>query len=384
MTFSLTARHVLAIASSLDPAALQALDGAQVRLGGVDQLAAILRGGAPPDLVVVDGDEADASRLIPCLEALAAEAKAPPMLVTGARLPTRLVRAVVRLPRADLLETPFTADEFARMAVRLLTPAPPALHDSHCWSITGAVGGCGATTLAAEIASALRAQRPTERRVCLVDLNLADGAAAAYLGAEANMLLSQIAAPDRIDNSVLSAFLSHTSDGFDLLAAPRDFNAFRNVAPGVVNRILEVACQAYDWVVVDLPRHHQPWTLDVIAGSDELLLISELTVPALLAARAHAIEIETQGGPQPRIVLNRVATRMFSTTPSVSEAQKALGRRAEAGIASDWEAAAASVNLGGVVRRHRPRSKIVRDVDLLVARLVAESAQPAASVRTFA
>jgi pilus assembly protein CpaE len=54
----------------------------------------------------------------------------------------------------------------------------------------------------------------------------------------------------------------------------------------------------------------------------------------------------------------------------MGEAEKALGRKADAGLTSDWEAAAASVNLGGPIRSHRPRSRIARDVDALVDRLL--------------
>ncbi|HZZ87540.1 MAG TPA: hypothetical protein VFE13_04315, partial [Caulobacteraceae bacterium] len=144
-------------------------------------------------------------------------------------------------------------------------------------------------------------------------------------------------------------------------------------------RLLEMTAQVYDWIVIDLPRHHQPWTLDVLAGSDEVLVVSELTVPALLSARALASEIETEvtGGAQPRIILNRLASRMFGPAPSLAEAEKALQRKAEGGITSDWEAAAASVNLGGSINHHRPRSKIVRDIGVLVDRL----SQPAEAQR---
>src|SRR5204862_5618107 len=132
----------------------------------------------------------------------------------------------------------------------------------------------------------------------------------------------------------------------------------------------------YDWVVVDMPRLRQPWTLDVLGGSDELMIISELTVPALLSARSLAdeLEVELPGGPVPRIVLNRLASRMFGPAPSMTEAEKALGRKADGSITSDWEAAAASVNLGGPISQHRPKSKIVRDIEELAERLAAAPA----------
>ncbi len=177
-----------------------------------------------------------------------------------------------------------------------------------------------------------------------MDLNLADGAAAAYLGATANMMLAEAsAAPERIDAALLDVFAARIGESLDLLAQPRDPKAFAKVTQTAVCRLLEVACQVYDWIVIDLPRHHQPWTLDVLAGSDEVLVVSELTVPALLSARALASEIETElpGGAQPRIILNRLASRMFGPAPSLAEAEKALQRKADGGITSDWEAAAA-------------------------------------------
>lgn len=241
----------------------------------------------------------------------------------------------------------------------------------------GAVGGAGATTLAIETACALARRLPGPRRVCLIDLNLADGAAAAYLGAPANMLLSRASqAADRIDPQLLDAFVSGAPGGVDLLASARDPHAYDTTSADAVLRLLEVACQVYDAVVVDAPRHRRSWTLDVLAGSDELLVVSELTVPALLAARSLAAEIESDlpGGSPPRIVLNRLAKRVFGPAPSMAEAEKAMGRRAAGGITSDWEAAAASANLGGPISEHRPKSRIVKDVADLVDRLIAAPA----------
>ncbi|MDP1737091.1 MAG: hypothetical protein Q8L23_06600, partial [Caulobacter sp.] len=73
--------------------------------------------------------------------------------------------------------------------------------------------------------------------------------------------------------------------------------------------------------------------------------------------------------------LNRLAKRVFGPAPSMVEAEKALQRRAVGGITSDWEAAAASANLGGPISQHRPKSRIVKDVGDLVDRLMASPAQ---------
>ena len=218
--------------------------------------------------------------------------------------------------------------------------------------------------------------------VGLIDLNLADGAAAAYLGGKAAMNLAEAAAaPDRMDAALLGTFASRVSGGFDLFAGPRDPTAFSRHSPTAVCRLLEVACQTYDWLVVDMPRMRQPWTLDVLAGSDEVLIISELTVPALLAARALTDEVEAalSEGFQVKIMLNRLATRTFGPGPSRGEAERALGRKVDGVITSDWEAAACSANLGGPISHHRPRSKIVRDVATMVDGLALKRTAPATS-----
>lgn len=375
---SFSGRRVLIIGEGLVELAGRALRGAVI-----ETAAASLNGRAlqtdPPDLVLIDSGGASAETLAAAIATLGRAPTPPPTLLVGGSLPVALVRALMRLPRSDVLEAPFSAEDLAAAAEPLLTTALTPVHSapSRCWTVMGAVGGAGATTIAIETACALAERLPGPRRVCLIDLNIADGAAAAYLAAPTNMLLSRASqSPERIDASLLEAFVSQAPGGIDLLASARDCHAFDTTSSEAVLRILDVACQVYDAVVVDAPRHRRAWTLDVLSGSDELLVVSELTVPALLAARALAGEIEAElpDGPPPRIVLNRLAKRVFGPAPSMVEAEKALQRRAVGGITSDWEAAAASANLGGPISQHRPKSRIVKDVGDLVDRLMASPA----------
>jgi pilus assembly protein CpaE len=378
----LKGRRVLALGASLAELAEGPLAGAEVASGSVDQLEGLSL--ADCDLVLIDADAWEAPALAAAVKALSAAKAPPPVLMVGASLPAGLVRNLLRLEHADILEAPFSPEQLAaalqgllaNLAAAAAQPAGPA-SVSRCWAVTGAVGGSGATTIAVEIASALAAAS-SNGRVCLIDLNFADGAAAAYLGATPSMRLSEFgSAAERIDQAMLQAFISSVSDRLDLLAHPREPTAFDGASREAVLRVLEIACETYEWVVLDMPRHRRAWTLEALAGSDEVLVISELTVPALLAARALSDEIEDALGAshKPHIVLNRLASRMFGPAPSMTEAERALQRKAVAGISSDWEAAAASANLGGPIAQHRPKSKIVKDVQALVEKLSAEPAR---------
>lgn len=369
-------RRLMLIGQTLAPLAHGPLTGASVEIGGTADLARLAMGGV--DLVLIDADAWDAPALATGVKTLTGLKSCPPVLMIGERLPAGLVRNLLQLPAADILESPYT-DEQLLEAIQPLLAASAAMlaptmapGESRCWAVSGAVGGSGATTVAVEIAYAL-SNRNDARGVCLVDLNLADGAAAAYLGAAPAMRLAEFGqAADRLDAAMLRAFVTPVSKNLDLLAGMRDPAAFDTVEREAVLRILDIACDSYDWVVLDLPRHRRPWTLEAIAGCDEVMVVSELTVPALLAARAYSDEIETTLNRRPRIVLNRVSSRMFGPAPSLTEAEKALQRKAEAGISSDWEAAAASVNLGGPIAQHRPKSKIVKDIQTVVERLAAQ------------
>jgi pilus assembly protein CpaE len=368
-------RRILVIGQRLSTIAEQALPGAQFEVAGPDAFDGQARLAAPADLVLIDAGAGDPARLASLIGALAQSAPQPAAILVGSHLPVVVARALLKLKRSDVLDQPVSLPDLARCAAALLADGSgvlEAVHASQCWSILSAVGGAGGTTLSIELATTLAA-RTLGDRVALVDLNLADGATSAYLGSAANMHLADAsAAPERIDAALLDAFSVRVGGGFDLFACPRDPLAFSKVTPAAVLRLLEAACQVYDWLLLDLPRGRQPWTADVLAGSDQILVVSELTVPALLAARAlsHEIEAELPDRAHPRIILNRMAGRMFGPAPSRGEAEKALGRKVDGVITSDWEAASCSANLGGPISQHRPRSKIVRDVAAIAEDLI--------------
>jgi pilus assembly protein CpaE len=380
----LEGKRVLALGGALSALTGGPMEGATIEAGALDRL----NGGdiAGRDLIIIDANAWQPEPLSAALQALSLRADPPPVLLVGAHLPTAVVRNLLRLERSDVLEAPFTDDKLAAALAALLAqpvsnpePQPSGQH-ARVWAVVGAVGGSGATTVAIEVANALATRAVRDKSVCLIDLNLADGAVAAYLGANAQMRLAELGqAADRLDAAILQAFVTPVTPKLDLLAAPRDPTAFEQVGREALLRLLETACDVYEWVILDMPRHRRSWTLEALGGCDEVLVISELTVPALIAARSLSDEIDRGLGSagKPKIVLNRLASRMFGPAPSMSEAEKALQRKAEAGISSDWEAAAASVNLGGPIATHRPKSKIVRDVETLVEKLA--GAAPTAS-----
>jgi pilus assembly protein CpaE len=198
-------RRVCVIGERLALLAREAFPTAQLEVVTPDELYLPPTGGRAADLVLIDGEAAAPNVLAAEIEELARRVPQPAVVLAGSQLTAVLVRAVLRLERSDVLDGRASSEDLSRIGFGLTASEVAAERTgSRCWSVLGAVGGAGATTLAIEVA-ALAASRG--QKTCIVDLNLADGAAAAYLGAPSNMLLNEASgAPERIDPALLQAF----------------------------------------------------------------------------------------------------------------------------------------------------------------------------------
>ncbi|MDB5447432.1 MAG: cpaE, partial [Phenylobacterium sp.] len=140
----LTGRRVLLVGPALGDLAGDPLKGAATEMAAIERLAAA-RSGAY-DLVLVDADAWEAPALAAAVQALALTDEPAPVLLIGQRLPTPVVRNLLRLERSDVLEAPFTPEQFTAAVAGLLAaasaaPAPIApVGGSRCWAVTGAVG----------------------------------------------------------------------------------------------------------------------------------------------------------------------------------------------------------------------------------------------------
>ena len=293
-----------------------------------------------------------------------------PGIIIGDNIPILAVKRLMTLQRWDMLPPPIESQHLAETLEVICREDSPQSDGTSgkCWTVTPSVGGAGATLVAVEIAYQL-SQREERNKVCLVDLDFFDGACASYLNCPANLSQSALTqSADRIDEALLQAFITHHKNGIDLLAAPRSNRLWNAIKPEAILKVLDIACRLYDYVIVDLPRWPSPWMSSVVTGADENIVMSELTVPALHAARNRAEELEdvSEGIAQPRVILNRMSKKLFGNTVTVSQAEEAIGRPVFATISSEWEAALAAVNFGQSVSQAKPGNRLTKDVTRII------------------
>jgi len=304
------------------------------------------------------------------LEEIAKQAPDTKVLVISDALSAVAVRAMLRLQTSDIAASAADATDIVKAAGRLMdvTPQGPD-RKNQCWVVTGAVGGAGSTTLAIELACAT-AMRDPDNSVCLIDLNLADGMVAAYLEGEQKLDLVALAdAPERLDPTLLNAYCWEHESGVSLISPKRNPDVHEAVDADIILRLLDTVCTVYSHVIVDMPRHRRAWSKPVLSVVDEVMVVSEFTVPSLHAAADMTREVDAlRMDVEPsRLVLNRMSDgkREFS----VQRASKAIEREIGAVVRSDWKSAREAVNLGVPVAKVKPKSMMVKDVMTLLKQL---------------
>jgi pilus assembly protein CpaE len=245
-------------------------------------------------------------------------------------------REFLKLP----LATAEMAEALARVAIRRLTPRQPKSTGRKCFVFLGAKGGCGVTTLSSNFAVTLAQE--SRQSTLLVDLGLPLGDAAINLGmvtkySTANALQDS----NRLDASFLASLVAEHASGLQVLAAPSEFSKTLP-PPGALDKLLSVARQNYDHVVVDAGSRIDLKGSALIDDSAIVYLITQVGVTELRNANRMISHFFAHRVHTLQIVLNRYAPRALGFDEE--HITKALTRPAEWRIPDDYATARRTQN----------------------------------------
>ena len=203
-------------------------------------------------------------------------------------------------------------------------------------------GGTGKTVTASNLAATLARQG---KKTLLLDLDLQFGDSAIVMGIEPEKTIYDlVVAPGELDFEKLAGYTTKHACGLDVLPAPLRPEDAELVTESKITRLLEVARECYDVIVVDTsPFFHGPM-LATLDRTDELLVLCGLDVPTLKNVRLALQTLELLSFPKSRIrfLLNRANTKVGL---SKHEVESALKISIEIEIPSD-RAVPISVNRG--------------------------------------
>ncbi|MAN79201.1 MAG: hypothetical protein CMM77_06680 [Rhodospirillaceae bacterium] len=295
--------------SQLERAAEDAGFVGEVYVGDTDAALVTLAEVVPARFLVLD--LADRTDLFEAVNAFAEVCRPDTrVLVLGSVNDVAVYRALTDLGVSDYLVKPVAGPQLTAALVRLgaveADTAPAAVPAAKRGTVTGVLsarGGAGASTVAVNLSWALSVEAPG--KCALVDLDLRFGTAAMMLDLEPGRGFKEaLDNPGRIDSLFMERAMVRATDNLSLLAGEEDVSAEPAVAEGALDILFDRLAEAFDHVVVDLPR----WRLgDHVKHLDRLFLVTEPTLAGLRDALRLKDAAQALAGPDLAvlIVLNK-------------------------------------------------------------------------------
>jgi pilus assembly protein CpaE len=217
-----------------------------------------------------------------------------------------LYRELMARGVSDYLILPVGVLDLVRAISNLYTH-PTAAPLGRVVAITGAKGGCGASTVAHNVAWSI--SRELDVATVIVDFDLAFGTAGLNFNQEPPQSLADaIFAPDRIDNNLVDRLLSKCTDRLSLLAAPGNLDQTYDLAETGFDGVLDVLRTMVPCIVLDMPHQWSGWTRRLLSAADEVVLVAAPDLANLRNAKnlVDVLRAARQHDTAPRLVMNGV------------------------------------------------------------------------------
>jgi pilus assembly protein CpaE len=237
-------------------------------------------------------------------------------------------------------------------------------------TVFSAGGGCGATTVAINVANELRLR--TEKPVLMVDMDDYYGAVSNYLGINGQYGMAEVLQHEGpIDINLIATSAASYKDDFHVLV-PRPYLGkinFNTVEKKHLKEALEACRRGYKYTVIDAPRGSMELVKTLAAQSRMILVVFQTTVKDVKTLKLLIGELVSSGIKREKIL--PVANRFHSRGPIVpfEEIKKTLGIETLYHIRNDFKQVARSINYAKPLSDCAPKSKIRRDFQKLTEKL---------------
>lgn len=295
------------------------------------------------DVIIVDADSDPdtALRLVAsvCSRGLSV------VMAYSAEADVKLAIRFMRVGVSDFFTYPFDATEIAEALRRAAMRETPGQQSSRSagkvFVFLGTKGGCGVTAISSNFAISLAQE--SSRNTLLIDLGLPLGDAAINLGMQTEFSVANaIQDPSRLDGNFLRTLLTTHSSGLSVLAAPSDFRSDQQPSDEAINKLLSVARQSFEYVVVDVGSRTDLFGSSLFEESSIVYLITQVGISELRNANRMISQFFPRRSDNLQIVLNRYkpATLLFDD----KHIEKALTRPTDWKLPDDWASARRTQN----------------------------------------
>ncbi|MGH2740427.1 MAG: AAA family ATPase [Actinomycetota bacterium] len=234
-------------------------------------------------------------------------------------------------------------------------------------TITSPSGGCGKTFFATNLAYALAV---TGRRVAIIDLDLQFGEVVTALRLRPQYTIADLthASDNESLHSHFREFTVTHRSGLEVLAAPADLAEADRILSPDITKVLQVARDLYDYVIIDTPAAITEQVLAAFDLSERLIVLATVDVPSvknlgLFLSTLERLKIPSEGV---SLVLNK-AEKDVGLSP---EKIRRLFPQGFQGTLPYSREVSRSINVGRPVLDVAPRAEVSRALVKTLARIL--------------
>jgi pilus assembly protein CpaE len=296
-----------------------------------------------------------------------------PLIAAAYEPPLALVRSLIRAGAHDVVPLPLAIEDLEAAIANLPDRASKkhAQHDVHAGklvSVIKSVGGVGATALLTQMAIQFAGNEAAHgRETCVIDLDVQFGDVAFQLGLNPRLSLADLLeAGGRLDGALIRATATEHASGLNVISAPHEMMPLEGLSSDHLLQIVESATREFGTVFLDLPTNWTNWSLSLVARSNLVLLVTELTVAGLNRAKRQLELLDSQGlgSLELRIVVNRYEKNLAKTIRP-ADIRAALGRDVAFTVANDFPLVRSAIDRGVPISEVKRKSAIAKDLQLL-------------------
>ncbi len=244
-------------------------------------------------------------------------------------------------------------------------------------TVLSASGGCGATTLAVNLANELHLNK--SGRCLLIDLDYSYGTVSTYLELRGKYGIADILGYDgAVDSHLINSTAMRHSDHLHVLASPAsiDLSVVHHLSPAKLRAMLDICRNNFEHTVFDAPRLPMDVAQVLAERSSNIFIVLQPLVKDIRVAKSVANALTDRGILKDCIVplINRCRKRHQMI--GLDEAKKALGDAflVEC-VSNDYPSAMRCINYGQPLSEAVPRSVLRREIAQIAKRITEKSAK---------
>ena len=274
----------------------------------------------------------------------------------------------------EFLVSPPDPADFAAALDRLVRRTTTETQRGLVTAVYSGKGGLGTTSIAANLAYAIARNHP-DRRVALADFVVGAGDLRVMLNLRPAYDIGDLVMKvDRVDEELLFSVLTATEGGVWVLPASENEEVAELLDAAASASILN-HLRAHFSVVVDCEHHMSERTLAAFDAADRVVIVTQLSVPALRSTKRTLELCERLGYADSKlfVVVNRFAS---NDVVSLADAKDVLGRDVFWKIPNDYRAFTDALTRGRPVAEGDGSSALAKSFVQLAAKLGGTSRPP--------